>query len=182
MISSTFLYQKKKNKFAVKLSLVALMDIFTILVFFLLINSGENQEIEYTRYVTLPDSSTGIAPHQDLVVLIGETDIWLEEQSIAKVSDIMEEPGEVIAALAAALDEHTEKKTELTPFEEEKGLSVTIMGDRAVPYFLLKSVMATCRLKDYRNISLAVTQVVSNNLVPVGASGTTTVTNSSTGS
>lgn len=175
MLSSSFLYQKKKKPFSAKLSLVSLMDIFTILVFFLLLNSGESENIEYARYVTLPDSTTGIAPHQDLVILIGEEEIWLEDQALIKVSDVLKNPKDVIEPLANALSEFTEKKGELTAFEEEKGLSITIMGDRAVPYRLLKSVMATSRQQDYRNISLAVTQVVANG-------SAIAITNSSTGS
>lgn len=162
MISSSFLYEKKKKPFSAKLSLVALMDIFTILVFFLLLNSGESEDIEYARYVTLPDSTTGIAPHQDLIVLIGEEEIWLEDQALVQVSEVLKNPSDVIEPLAEALKDYTEKKGELTVFEQEKGLSITIMGDKAVPYRLLKSVMATSRQQDFRNISLAVTQVVAN--------------------
>lgn len=181
MLSSSFLYQKKKNPFSAKLSLVALMDIFTILVFFLLLNSGENENIDYARYVNLPDSTTGIAPHQELVILIGEEEIWLEDQALVKIDEVLAKPDDVISALAAALTEFTEKKGELTAFEKEKGLSITIMGDRAVPYRLLKSVMATSRQQDYRNISLAVTQIVSSNALPAGESSIA-ISNSAKGS
>ena len=174
MLSSSFLYEKKKKPFSAKLSLVALMDIFTILVFFLLLNSGESEDLEYARFVTLPDSTTGIAPHQELVILIGEEEIWLDDQVLIKITDVLKKPDEVIEPLANALTEFTEKKGELTAFEKEKGLSITIMGDKAVPYRLLKSVMATSRQQDYRNISLAVTQVVSNDS-PIA------LTNSATG-
>ncbi|MBX2808576.1 MAG: biopolymer transporter ExbD [Cellvibrionaceae bacterium] len=167
MLGSAQLYQKKKHPFAVKLNLVALMDIFTILVFFLLLNSGESENIQYAHYIQLPDASTGTTPHKELVVLIGEDDIWFEDKPIASVADIIDKPNDIIKPLSVALTEFTLKKGELSGFEKQKGLSVTIMGDRSVPYHLLKSVMVTCRLHDYRNISLAVTQVVS-----AGASGT----------
>jgi len=35
---------------------------------------------------------------------------------------------------------------------------VTIMGDKEIPYSLLKKVMATCTSADYGKISLAVMQ------------------------
>jgi biopolymer transport protein ExbD len=159
MISSTFLYQRKKSPFSAKLNLVALMDIFTILVFFLLLNSGESQNIENAKFVELPSSTTGIRPHQELTVSIGTEDIWFEGESVAKIADVLKQPDEPIETLVQALQDFTEKKGELTAFEKEKGLSVTIMGDKDVPYALLKSVMTTCRLQDYRNISLAVNHI-----------------------
>lgn len=159
MISSTFLYKKKKAGFAAKLSLVSLMDIFTILVFFLLLNSGETEDVTYTRYVSLPNSITGTNPHDQLVVIIGKEEILLEDQVITTVEEALKKPGEVIAPLAEALEEVTTAKGEfITPFEKQNGFSVTIMGDQSVRYALLKSVMTTCRQQDYRNISLAVNQ------------------------
>ncbi|MEO0443152.1 MAG: biopolymer transporter ExbD [Pseudomonadota bacterium] len=175
MISQTFLSpQYKKNPFATKLNLVALMDIFTILVFFLLLNSGESENVEYERFVQLPSSTTGTAPHKQLTILIGETEIWLEDSPIIKVEEALKKPGELIEPLAAALSEHTQKRGELSGFEKANGLSVVIMGDKNVRYALLKSVMATCRQQDYRNISLAVNQGVvvnSPGLDTTGAGG-----------
>lgn len=177
MIGSTFLYQRKKAPFAAKLSLVSLMDIFTILVFFLLLNSGESENIENVRFVELPGSTTGTAPHKELVVSINKDEVWLEGDIVAKVADIESNPGEVIASLAKALESNKEQRTELSGFEKENGLAITIMGDKWVPYEILKSVMATCRLQDYRNISLAVNHVVSGSSLITNESPA--VTNSS---
>ena len=44
--------------------------------------------------------------------------------------------------------------------EQEKGRAVTIIGDAAVPYQVLKQIMAACANSDYRNMSLAVQQLV----------------------
>jgi len=162
MIATTFLYQRKKPAFSAKLSLVSLMDIFTILVFFLLLNSGESENIEHAKFVQLPDSSAGTAPHKELVVLIGKQEIWLGESVVANVSEVMEDPDKSIASLAAALTQDTQKRGELSGFEKNNGFAITIMGDKSVSYTLLKSVMATCREYNYRNISLAVNQVISN--------------------
>lgn len=160
MIGSTFLYQRKKAPFAAKLSLVSLMDIFTILVFFLLLNSGQSDNIENVRFVELPGSTTGTTPHEELVVSINKDEVWLEGEAVAKVADIEANPDKIIDALAKALQANTDKKDELTGFEKENGFAVTIMGDKSVPYEILKSVMTTCRYQNYRNISLAVNHVV----------------------
>lgn len=160
MISSTVFYQRKKKDSVVTLSLVSLMDIFTILVFFLLLNSGEAQKIENAKFVKLPDSTKGLTPHEQLLVMVNDEEIWVAKEKIADVKDVLKGPEDIILPLEAALADHTAKLGDLTPFQEQNGLAVVIMGDRAVPYVLLKSVMATCRKQNYRNISLAVNRIV----------------------
>lgn len=167
-LSSSVFYTKKKSAFAGKLNLIALMDIFTILVFFLLLSSGDSRNIEDAKFVSLPDSSTGTAPHEDLKILIGEDEIWLNEVVIAKVDDVLKNPKKHLQPLGEALEANTEKKSKLSGFEEKNGLAVTILGDKTTSYSLLKSVMAKCRLHDYRNVSLAVNRVVRSVYDPFG--------------
>lgn len=159
MIGSTIFYQQKKPAFAAKLSLVSLMDIFTILVFFLLLNSGESQEIENAKFVELPDSSSGVAPHTDLHITVGGDDIMLGGKVVARVADVLDSSERLIEPLAEELRANTEKLGDLSDYERNVGLAVTIMGDRSVPYSLLRRVMTTCQHSNYRNISLAVNQV-----------------------
>ena len=49
----------------------------------------------------------------------------------------------------------------MSEFEKKNGRSVTILGDQQVPYEILRSVMASCSEENYRDIALAVNQVVS---------------------
>ena len=48
------------------------------------------------------------------------------------------------------------------------GREVTIMGDKDIPYRLLKKVMATCTQSEYGQISLAVLQKSSDKIDAVG--------------
>ncbi len=160
MISST-VFNPRSNIFqSPKLSLVALMDIFTILVFFLLLNSGEAQKIENAKFVHLPDSTKGQVPHEELMIMVNEDEIWLGQEKLADVKDVLKGPEDIIEPLELKLIAFREKLDGITPFQEKNGLAVIIMGDKAVPYVLLKSVMATCRKQNFRNISLAVNRVV----------------------
>lgn len=159
MIGSTVFYEKKKRPIAAKLSLVALMDIFTILVFFLLLNSGESQKIENARYIDLPDSSSGVAPHTELHIVISGDDITLGGKVVARVSEILDSPEKIIDSLAAELNANAGRAEALSAYEKQNGLAVTISGDRSVPYSLLKTVMTTCQKSNYRSISLAVNRI-----------------------
>lgn len=163
MIASSVFYQKKKPKFSAKLSLVALMDIFTILVFFLLLNSGESEKVESAKFVNLPNSMSGTSPHDELTILIGEDEIWLEDTMMAKVEEVLSAPDISLEPLGEALIEHTKKLGKLSGFEKQNGLAITIMGDKTVSYSLLKSVITICHEQNYRNISLAVNQIVGHN-------------------
>ena len=165
MLHSAFQYQKPR--YASKLNLVALMDIFTILVFFLLLNSGEAEKLENARFINLPDSHAGTPPHGDLVVLIGEESIWLGDELVVDLDQVGGNTSSPIEALAAALIDYRTRLGELNSYEEQNGLALTIMGDHAVPYGLLKQVMATCRLENFRDIALAVNQIAAP--VPIGA-------------
>lgn len=168
MIGSTIFYEKKKKPFAAKLSLISLMDIFTILVFFLLLNSGESQKIENAKFVDLPDSSSGIAPHTELQIVIDDDEILLGDKAVARVSDVLNSSDKIIAPLAAQLDANTALLGELSSYQKHTGLAITISGDRSVPYSLLKRVMTTCQHSNYRNISLAVNRVSSSGAQSVG--------------
>ena len=149
----------KRSVFATKLNLVALMDIFTILVFFLLLNSGDNERLENAKFVSLPDSTASTAAHDDNIIVIGEDEIWLNDQLVVSVEEVLKSKDANIEALATALNEYTEKRGELTPYEKANGLAVTIMGDQEVSYSLLQSVMSTCSTENFRDISLAVNRI-----------------------
>lgn len=159
MLGSSIIINKKKAGPPVKLSLVALMDIFTILVFFLLLNSGDSQTLEDAKFVKLPDSSSETSPHSELVIHVGTEELWLDNQKVVDINSIPLGKEEPIKELSAALASFKEKHGLLNEHEEENGLSITLMADKAVPYAVLQSVMATCSGQNFRDISLAVNRV-----------------------
>ena len=159
MLGTSIIINKKKPGPPVKLSLVALMDIFTILVFFLLLNSGESQTLEDAKFVKLPDSKSKASPHSELVIHLGNEELWLDNRKLVALSDLPKDDKALIEPLATALKSFSAKLGALNEHEQNNGLGVTIMADRAVPYETLKSVMATCRSANFRQISLAVNRV-----------------------
>lgn len=166
MIGSTVFYQKKKTPSMFKLNLVALMDIFTILVFFLLLNTGESQKIENAKFINLPDAASGIEPHNELLIFINAEKIWLGDNEITSVEEVMKAPDALIEPLNKALLDYKSGIKEIQEYEKRNGFSITIMGDKSVSYALLKSIMVTCQESDFRDISLAVNQVVSDVSMP----------------
>ncbi|NVJ60214.1 MAG: biopolymer transporter ExbD [Gammaproteobacteria bacterium] len=146
-------------KFSTKLNLVALMDIFTILVFFLLLNSGDAEQLENAKFVKLPDSSTKSAPHVEAMITIGDEKIWFNKEAVLTLEELTKSKQDVIQPLKEVLVAFKDGKPELTPFERENGLSVTILGDKGVSFDVLQYIMNTCTEADFRNVSLAVNRV-----------------------
>ncbi|QSP95104.1 biopolymer transporter ExbD [Marinobacter salinisoli] len=140
-----------------KLNLVSLMDIFTILVFFLLLNSGSN-EILKVNDVVLPDSTAEERPKETTVVTITEEDILVDGRPVATIEEVIASNG-LIDGLMEELRFQASKRTELTEREKSLGRAVTILGDQEIPYELLKRVMLTCAKADYRDLSMAVSRI-----------------------
>jgi len=162
MASQSFI-QRKITKPAT-LNLTSLMDIFTILVFFLLMNTGDTQELAKANFVKLPDSNADGALHGQLVINVAEDFIMMGNEKIVAVQEVNRKPGEVNKPLGDALRAFAGESGELTEVEQKIGRSVTIMGDRTVPYDLLKAVMTTCAAYGFRDVSLAVNQVAATAL------------------
>ena len=138
------------------LNLVSLMDIFTILVFFLLVNSTEVETLPSDRDLTLPESVSRELPRETVVVAVTLNDILVQGRRVASVAEVMAGEGTVIPELEEALRAQHARALRANT----QGAEVTIMGDRELPYRLLRRIMATCTQADYSRLSLAVNQRV----------------------
>ena len=148
----------KRHKRSGALNLVSLMDIFTILVFFLLVNSSEVQTLPNAKDLVLPESIAEQRAHETVVIMVTDTDLLVQGRAVASVSEVMARNELVIPELKAALLNQSERALRQLSEEEAAQREVTIMGDKEIPYSLLKRVMATCTDADYGHLSLAVLQ------------------------
>lgn len=144
----------KRGK-AAPLNLVSLMDIFTILVFFLLVNSSDVQTLPNAKDLKMPESVAEQKPRETVIVTITDDDVLLQGEKIVAVNDVVGSSKQTIPGLKDGLEALSSR---LIQADNEDGYEVTIMGDKKIPYNLLKKVMATCTVADYRRISLAVMQ------------------------
>ena len=151
------------------LNLVSLMDIFTILVFFLLVNSTDVEVLPSAKDIQLPESIAEEKARQNVVILIGDEDILVQGMLVAKVADVMKLQGNDIPQLRQALLSQNDRALREETQDDIAGREVTILGDKETPYKVLKKVMATCTAADYGQISLAVLQKSSEKLDAVQA-------------
>ncbi len=146
-------HQRGQNSTA-SLNMVSLMDIFTILVFFLLVSSTDSEILPTPKAVNLPESSAEKLPMKTLVIMVNDTDIRINDKTIAPVSQVMTNPKATIPALRQALNDYL-GSTGSRNMKVNRS-AVTIMGDRHIPYKLLKKIMLTCAGSKFTHISLAV--------------------------
>ena len=154
-----------RSKRGAGLNLVSLMDIFTILVFFLLVNSGDVEQLSSPRDVELPESTASTPPRENVIVLVTDDEVLVQGRVVARIDEILADDALVIPPLKAALEALTERSLRQETRDDIESREVTIMGDKALPYRLLKKIMATCTDADYGRLSLAVLQKVSDGAV-----------------
>jgi len=154
----------RRHKKNVGLNLVSLMDIFTILVFFLLVNSSDVETLPNTKDLELPESIAEAKAKETVVILIGKEDILVQGTPVASIDEVMAIKGNDIPSLREALLSQNDRVLRREARDDIAGREVTIMGDKDIPYRLLKKVMATCTQSDYGQISLAVLQKSSEKL------------------
>jgi biopolymer transport protein TolR len=154
----------KRHKAGAAINLVSMMDIFTILVFFLLVNSSDVEVLPNAKDIVLPDSTAEVKARESVVVLLTESQVLVQGRPVAELSAVNASDAVIIPELKAALEEQT-GRTILAAADGEAAIAereVTIMGDREIPYSLLKKVMATCTAAAYGRLSLAVLQKADN--------------------
>jgi len=152
-----------------KLNLVSLMDIFTILVFFLIVNQSEVRVLQNTKEINLPVSIAEEMPAENVLITVLPQSLIIQERVIWQQSTNLTDVGDnlnlgLIKAIKTELSYLSTKRPVLTENETKKGRAVTIIGDASVPYQVLKQIMSACADSDYRNMSLAVKQVAKSKI------------------
>ncbi len=141
------------------LNLISLMDIFTILVFFLLVNSSDVEVLPNAKDIQLPESVAQQKARENVVITVNADYILVQGRRIADTPDVLERSGVVIEEIESELRRQTEKRLRKNDDSAKiENREVTIMGDKGLPYELLKRVMASCTAAQYGRISLAILQ------------------------
>jgi biopolymer transport protein ExbD len=148
--------RKARNHSGLDMNLVSLIDIFTILIFFLMSSTGV-EVLTSSKVVKLPESTADKVPRETIIVTVSGTDILVGGLRVASVSDALRSTEDLIGPLKAELDLQSGRQV-LRKENEKQGKAVTIMGDKDIPYRLLRKVMYTAARANFSDVSFAVTQ------------------------
>lgn len=136
-------------------NIVSLMDIFTILVFFLLVNAADPSVLPNAKGIEMPESMAEKKPRVSVVVMLDQENVSLQGNPVAESDSIIKNDAEDIHNLMAAL----QAEAEIVPAAQEGDdpkKEVTIMGDKEVSFQLIKRVMQICSDAGFTRISLSV--------------------------
>ncbi|MDP1693246.1 MAG: biopolymer transporter ExbD [Burkholderiaceae bacterium] len=148
--------RNSRNKTGLDMNLVSLIDIFTILIFFLMSSAAGVEILTPGKGVSLPQSSADKAPKETLVITVSGPDILVEGRRVATVNEALAAEGDLIAGLKEELDLQA-KRVVIRTESQAQGKAITIMGDKTLPYALLRKVMVTAARADFSEVSFAVT-------------------------
>ena len=149
---------KRSRKKVTGLNLTSLMDVFTILVFFLLANSSSNEVLSTPKHIKLPDSVVESKPRETVVIMVGPETVLVQGEAVANTPELIENKSENIPEITQRLD-HLERN--IIGINSQTAIAskeVTILADKTIPFNVLKKIMTTCTGSGYGRISLAVIQ------------------------
>ncbi len=149
---------QKRIKGQANLNLTSLMDIFTILVFFLLVSSSNPSKLPDAEKIKLPVSLAQTEPKDTLTVMITKDDVLVQGMKIGTINEISALKTDLVPALATELKY---RASHTVAALNERGIperEILILGDEKTPYSVIRKVMATCSENDYAKISFAVTR------------------------
>ena len=149
--------RRSRNQTMVDMNLVSLIDVFTILIFFLLSNAGGVEILPSPKAVKLPESVAEKSPRDTVVVVVSGSEILVDGRKVANVADVLAMDGDLIAPLKSELDLQANRQV-IRKENEAQSRQLTIMGDKDIPYRLLRKIMATSAKANFSDVSFAVRQ------------------------
>ena len=148
----------RNRKQVAALNLTSLMDVFTILVFFLLVNSSSTEVLETPKQLTLPASVVEEKPRETVVIFISPTEVTVQGELVALVEDILASDTQNVEAIGVQLSQVSDKVVGISTRTVANSREVTILADKSIPFNVVKKVMSTCTSRGFERISLAVLQ------------------------
>jgi len=144
-----------------KMNLTSLMDVFTILVFFLLVNSGSVEIMEAPKNVNLPESMIEQKPRETVVIFVSAEEVLVQGEMVAQVVDILDAQSANYDPITSRLAELRDNVVGPSTLAVAGSQEVTILADKSVPFIVIRKIMSICTSEGYENVSLAVIQKAS---------------------
>jgi len=156
---STYRERRRKRRHgASHFALVPFIDMMTILVVFLLAHTADVDILPNTKNISIPQSVSDRKPNAAVVVMVTKDSVFVDGKLVGSVADVVANPGPVFEPLKAALMAQSDLALSTAQRKDIAKREVTIMGDKATPYSVLKRIMLTCSDAEYGKVSFAVVE------------------------
>lgn len=138
------------------LPLVSMIDMFSILVIYLLMNFSATGEIFFIqKNLTLPEAKHAHQIESAPLITVTAAGITLETENVGDNPTEMTESDQNLPRLSAALRQLKQLDEATKPGQPFKG-QINIQADESTPIVYIKRVMKTCILEGWVGINFAV--------------------------
>ena len=148
----------RNKKKVIGLNLTSLMDVFTILVFFLLFHSSGSEVVEAPKQIKLPDSVVETKPRETVVIMVSPEMVVVQGKGVVRTAELLDADNDTVDEITARLEQLERNIIGISTKAVVASKEVTILADRTIPFRALKKIMSTCTGSGYGRISLAVIQ------------------------
>jgi len=148
----------RNKKKVTGLNLTSLMDVFTILVFFLLFHSSGTEVVEAPKQIKLPDSVVETKPRETVVIMVSPEMVVVQGKGVIRTPELIENETGTVAEITERLKQLERNIIGISTKTIVASKEVTILADKTIPFQALKKIMSTCTGSGYGKISLAVIQ------------------------
>jgi len=159
--SLSIIGNRSRPKPRADLSLTSLLDMFTILLVFLLKSfSADGQMVTNTDDLTLPESTSLKPPRSAPIIAVTKEWVMFDDRPLVKIEELKTDGDLMIRPLQASLQQSRAFSEQLGQIDTRVGFNgtVDIMGDRDASFAVIKRVMYTCGQVGFNNMLLAVYQ------------------------
>ena len=140
------------------LLLTSLMDIFTILVFFLLFHSSGSDVQEPPKDIHLPESIIEAKPRETVEITVSPEMVLVQGRAVISTPELLDVELDTVEEITERLEQLERNITGINTKTVVESKEVTILADKTIPFRALKKIMSTCTGSGYGRISLAVIQ------------------------
>src|SRR5688572_30171022 len=82
-------YRDKHKGDTAGMMLTSLMDIFIVLVLYLLVNQSSGIDLEPPDHVVLPDSGVDTTPRQSIVIALSDKDVRIQGEPVVSMPEVI---------------------------------------------------------------------------------------------
>ncbi len=140
---------RKSDVKGLGINLRPMMDVLTVLVFFLLFHSFNGTMPE--ARIALPDSVVETKPRETVHIVVSPEVVMVQGEAVVNTPILLEDKAGIVYEVRDRL-----AQLEINMPAESR--EVTLLADKTIPFKVLKKIMSTCTASGYGRISLAVAQ------------------------
>jgi biopolymer transport protein TolR len=149
---------KSKNNY-VRLNLIPMLDVLSVLVFFLLFHSF-NGDLPEQR-LALPQSIVETKPRGTVAISVTPEAVLIQGEPVIKTSALFDDRVGTVPEVTdrlAEIQRTMDNAAGTRALPENETREITLLADKTIPFNVLKKVMTSCTASGYGKISLAVIQ------------------------